>query len=165
VLERQIDAGALRPKKKNGAMIAIAAGVIAVVAGLGVFLTRKPETAPPVATTTVIPSGTAVTTTAAVPMAPNEGVLLLSASPWGDIDRIVSTKDNSEIPLNEKLGRNRSTPARIELPPGDYSITLKDEQGRPKTERVTVEGGKQTRHRVDMGDVNYDELYREVTRQ
>ncbi|HEX6642159.1 MAG TPA: hypothetical protein VF215_13655, partial [Thermoanaerobaculia bacterium] len=160
VLERQIDAGALRPKKKNGAMIAIAAGVIAVVAGLGVFLTRKPETAP-VATTTVIPSGTAVTTTAAVPMAPNEGVLLLSASPWGDIDRIVSTKDNKTMSIDDNL----STPARIELPPGEYSITLRDASGRPKTERVTVESGKPTRHKVDMGDVNYDELYREVTRQ
>jgi serine/threonine protein kinase len=160
VLERQIDPRALQPKKKNAAMIGIAAGVIAVVAGLGVFLTRKPAPAP-VVTTTVVPSGTDVTTTAAVPMAPNEGVLLLSASPWGDIDRIVSTKDNKTMSIDDGL----STPARIELPPGEYSITLRDASGRPKTERVTVESGKPTRHKVDMGNVNYDELYREVTRQ
>jgi hypothetical protein len=161
VLERQIDASALRaPKKKNAALIGIAAAIIAVVAGVGFFMTRKPAPAT-VPTTTVVPSGTAVTTTAAVPMNPNDGLLLLSASPWGDIDRIVNTKDNSEV----DLGDNLSTPAAFKLPPGEYSITLKDEKGRPKTERVTVESGKPTRHKVDMGNVNYDELYREVTKQ
>jgi hypothetical protein len=113
-----------------------------------------------VATTTIVPSGTDVTTTAATPMSANDGLLLLSATPWGDIDKIVSTKDNKEIAVAEDL----STPARIALAPGQYDITLVDESGRPKTIAITVEGGKPTRHRVDMGTVNYDELYREVTK-
>jgi hypothetical protein len=161
VLERQLDPRTLAaPKKNKTALFGMAAGILAVIIGLAVVFSRKaPE---PVATTTVIPSGTDVTTTATTPMAAGEGVLLLSASPWGDIDKIVNTKDNSEVALQDEL---KSTPARIELPAGDYSITLHDEQGRQKIERVTVKSGQSTRHKVNMGDVNYDELYREVTKQ
>jgi hypothetical protein len=124
----------------------------------GVFFKRKEQ--PPVATTTAAPSGTDVTSTATTPIAPGDGLLLLSASPWADINKIVSTSDNKPMAVDENL----STPARITLPPGQYDITLVDEQGRPKTERVTVQSGKPTRHKVDMGTVNYDELYREVTK-
>ncbi|MDP9192941.1 MAG: serine/threonine protein kinase [Acidobacteriota bacterium] len=158
VMERQMRPGALAPKRNVGLIAAIAAIVVLLIGGGIYFATRKPVDT--VATTTVIPSGTDVTTTASVPMTASDGLLLLSASPWGDIDRIVSTKDNKEIAVAEDL----STPARISLAPGQYDITLVDETGRPKTVVVTVEGGKPTRHRVDMGAVNYDELYREVTK-
>jgi hypothetical protein len=162
VLEQKIQPGALSgattPKRNVELIAAIAAIVVLLVVGGIYFATRKP--AETVATTTVVPSGTDVTTTAVAPMTPSDGLLLLSATPWGDIDRIVSTKDNKEIAVEEDL----STPARIALAPGQYDITLVDERGRPKTVAVTVAGGKPTRHRVDMGTVNYDELYREVTK-
>jgi serine/threonine protein kinase len=159
VMERQIQPGALAPPKRNVGLIAAIAAVLVLLIGGGIwFATRKP--ADTVATTTVIPSGTDVTSTGVAPMTASDGLLLLSASPWGDIDRIVSTKDNKEFAVADDL----STPARITLPPGQYDITLVDETGRPKTVVVTVEGGKPTRHRVDMGAVNYDELYREVTK-
>jgi hypothetical protein len=157
VLERQMAPGELQPKKKNVALIAAAAAIVLGLIVTGVFFTRKEQ--PPVATTTATPSGTAVTTTAVAPMAPSEGVLLLSASPWADINSIVSTSDNRQMPFESK-----STPARIELPPGQYEITLVDQSGRQKKETVSVQGGTPTRLRVDMGKVNYDELYREVTK-
>jgi serine/threonine protein kinase len=157
VLEQKIQPGAFAPKRNVGLIAAIAAIVVLLIGGGIYFAMRKPET---VATTTVVPSGTDVTTTAVAPMTASEGLLLLSATPWGDVDRIVSTKDNKEIAVDEDL----STPARIALAPGQYDITLVDERGRPKTVAVTVAGGKPTRHRVDMGTVNYDELYREVTK-
>jgi serine/threonine protein kinase len=147
------------PPKRNAGLIAAIAAIVVLLAGGGIyFATRKP--AGPVATTTVVASGTDVTTTAVAPMSASDGLLLLSATPGGDIERIVSTKDNKELAIDEDL----STPARIELPAGQYDITLVDDQGRPKTVAVTVAGGKPTRHRVDMGTVNYDELYREVTK-
>jgi len=162
VQEQKIQPGALPgatpPKRNVGLMAAIAAIVVLLIGGGIYFATRKP--ADTVATTTVVPSGTDVTTTGVAPMTASDGLLLLSAAPWGDIDRIVSTKDNKEIAVEEDL----STPARIALAPGRYDITLLDERGRPKTVAVTVAGGKPTRHRVDMGTVNYDELYREVTK-
>ncbi len=146
------------PKRNVGLMAAIAAIVVLLVGGGIYFATRKPSE--PVATTATATSGTDVTSTAVAPMALSDGVLLLSATPGGDIDRIVSTKDNKEIAVEEDL----STPARIKLAPGQYDITLVDESGRPKTVAVTVAGGRPTRHRVDMGTVNYDELYREITK-
>ena len=134
-----------------------AGGIGTSLVVIGVIFTRKEQ--PPVATTTAVPSGTAVTSTAVAPMAPNEGVLLLSASPWADINSIVSTSDNRPMAFDEK-----STPARIELPPGQYEITLIDDQGRARKEQVTIQGGEPTRVKVDMGTVNVDELYREVTK-
>ena len=86
-------------------------------------------------------------------------MLLLAASPWADINSIVSTSDNRPMAFDEK-----STPARIELPPGQYEITLIDDQGRARKEQVTIQGGEPTRVKVDMGTVNVDELYREVTK-
>ncbi|HEV7767247.1 MAG TPA: serine/threonine-protein kinase [Thermoanaerobaculia bacterium] len=156
VIERQYQPAA---PKRNVGMIAAIAAIVVILIGAGVyFATRKPTD--PIATATSIPSGTDVTSTGPAPLAPNEGLLLLSASPWGDIDKIVSTKDNKEIPVADNL----STPARLELAPGNYDITLLDQSGRPTTVAVTVESGKPTRKKVDMGTVNYDELYREVTR-
>jgi hypothetical protein len=161
VLERQIQPGAIAgaPPKRNVGLIAAIAAIVVLLVGGGIyFATRKPSE--PVSTTTTVASGTDVTTTAAAPMSASDGLLLLSATPGGDIDRIVNTKDNKEIAVDEDL----STPARIVLAPGQYDITLVDDQGRPKTVAVTVAGGKPTRHRVDLGTVNYDELYREVTK-
>lgn len=158
MLERQLTPGELQPKKNKVALIAAAAAIVLGLIVTGVFVNRKDPA--PVATTTAVPSVTDVTTTAAAPLAPGEGVLLLSASPWADINSIVNTTDNRQIAVDDNL----STPARIKLPPGQYDITLVDQSGRQKTERVSVESGRPTRHKVDMGTVNFDELYREVTK-
>jgi serine/threonine protein kinase len=159
VLERQMSPADLEPKKKNTALIAAAAAiVVALLAAGGYFMTRN-RTAPPVAGPTAT-AGTDVTTIAptTAPIPPGQGVLLLSATPWGDIDRIVSKDSQSPIAFTE-----RSTPARIELPPGDYTITLSDDDG-TKTVDVKVEAGKPTRTRVKMDELNFDEITREVTK-
>jgi tRNA A-37 threonylcarbamoyl transferase component Bud32 len=158
VLESKIDPASLQAPKKNMGVIAAVAAVVLIVILGAIYFTRKEPV--PVATTTLAPSGTDVTTTAATPMSPNDGLLLLSASPWADIDSIVSTKDRKEVPVDDDL----STPASIKLPPGQYDVTLVDQSGRTKTEIVTVQSGKPTRHKVNMGPVNYDDLYREVTK-
>ena len=159
VLERQIDPASIQaaPKKKVGIIAAAAAVVLLLVLGAVYFSRKQPV---PVATTTVVPSGTDVTTTAATPMAPDAGLLLLSASPWADIDSIVNSSNKRPI----DLGDIRSTPVSIKLPPGQYDVTLVDETGQKKVEAVTVQSGRPTRHKVDMRSVNYDELYREVTK-
>jgi serine/threonine-protein kinase len=159
VTERKISPDAIAPKR-NTAMIAAIAAIVVVLIGVGVWLaTRKPADTIATTTATAEPATTDVTTTAIAPLAPNQGLLLLSASPWGDVESIVNKKDNKEVAVDDNL----STPARIELPPGDYNITL-DQNGRKKVVEVTVEAGKPTRERVDMGNVNFDELYREVTK-
>jgi serine/threonine-protein kinase len=157
VLERQLTPADVGPKKKT-AMIAAAAAIVLVLIGAGVWITRKSEVAPvETATTTAVSAGSDITATASTPIAPGEGVLLLSATPWGDIDRIVENNSQKEITLPGDV----STPARLELAPGDYTITLVGDKG-PKTVAVKVESGRSTRHRVDMDTVNYDELTQEM---
>ena len=87
--------------------------------------------------------------------------LLLSASPWGDIDKIVNQSNQQQVPLAED---DRSTPARIELAPGKYFVTLSGPAGKQTTIDVQVEPGKQTPKSVDLGGVNFDELEKEVSK-
>jgi serine/threonine-protein kinase len=155
VMERQI-AG---PAKSRMPLIAAAAALVLIVGALAFFLSRKPADTP-IATNTGATPGTEVTTTApSAPIAPGQGVLLLSASPWGEVERIVSKNDQKEVPLDG----DRSTPQRFQLEPGMYAVTLSGESGR-QTVDVEIEAGKQTQRNVRMKDLNFDELTQEVTK-
>jgi serine/threonine-protein kinase len=162
VMERQYQPGAEAPKKKNTAVIAAIAAVVVIAIAVSAFLmSRKPD-APPVATETTAPSTTIVTATAPVsaPITAGQGVLLLSASPYADLEKIVSKGDQKEVALLED---HRSTPTRIELPPGDYSVTLSGPKGR-ETVDVNIKAGAPTRKIVNMGDVDYDALAKELNK-
>src|SRR4051794_13814092 len=93
MIERQVSPSSFAPKKSNtGMMIGIAAA-LAIVLGGGYFFWKK-QPATPVAPV----SSTVVTTTAptsSAPLPPNKGLLLLSASPWGELDKIVDEKGNA----------------------------------------------------------------------
>lgn len=158
VQERQFSPADLAPKKKNTAMLAAAAAVVLVLLAVGAWvMLRKPD-APPVAGPTDT-AGTAITTTASSspPMPPGQGMLLLSASPWGDIERIVNKNDQKEIAVSDEL------PAAIALPAGEYTVTLSDNDG-TKTIDVNVVAGQRTKQVVKMNDLNLDDITREVTR-
>jgi serine/threonine-protein kinase len=157
VLERQMQ----MPQKKSntGMIIGIAAALVIVLGAGGWFMTRK--TAPPVATTTTPASGTQVTTTAPgsnTPVPAGQGVLLLSASPWGDLEKIINADTNKPVDLaDEKI----STPTRIELEPGKYHVTLKG----PKQDTVfdvQIEAGKRVAIHKDTDNVDYGQLEKEI---
>jgi eukaryotic-like serine/threonine-protein kinase len=160
VLEKKYQQEA--PPKKNTAMLAAAAALVVALLGVGGYFMFRPKPVPDVVTTTAT-SGTDITTTAAppVPMPAGQGVLLLSATPWGDLDKIVNTSNKQEITLEEEL---RSTPARITLAPGQYDVTLRGPEG-PKTVSVQISEGKQTRKNIPMNDLNLDELTKEMNKQ
>lgn len=161
VLERQMTAP-LPEKKSNVAMIgAIAAVLVLIIAGAVYFAMRKPSPAPGPVTETVASttSGTALTSTATQPIPGDRGVLLLSASPWGELDSIISKSDRKEVAVEEN---DRSTPSRIELAPGEYSVTVNGPKG-TKTIDVAIEAGKNTMRNVPMGSVDYDALADELT--
>src|SRR5207253_4717611 len=85
VLERQIG-----PKKSNVAMISAIAATVVLAIGIAAFMMFRPQPAQPV--TNTVTSGAIINTTAAPSTAPipaGQGQLQLSASPWGDIDKIV----------------------------------------------------------------------------
>jgi hypothetical protein len=163
VLERQTAMRPDAPPKKNMAMIASIAAVVVLAILGGVFMmTRKPEPTPVVTTTT---AGTDLTTTATKPpvsIAAGHGALLLSASPWGELDRIIDKSDQSEIPLTSE---KRSTPTRIELKPGAYDVTLAGPSGETKTVSVQIQEGKTLEQHVPMSDVDFDALTQEVTKK
>ena len=152
VLERQM----ARPEKKtNTAMIAAIAAVVVIAIGIGIFVMLKKQE--PAAVATNAPSGAQVTATAdQSPIAGGKGALLLSAAPWGDIEKIVGS-DQKTVPIDDGL----STPARIELAPGTYAVTLAGPTG-PKTVNVNIEAGKKTRQQVDMSSVDVDGLTKEI---
>jgi len=159
MIERQVSPSSFAPKKSNtGMMIGIAAALLIAIGGYFVWTRTRPASAPlaPVSTTVV-------TTTApapASPIPPNKGVLLLSASPWGELDKIVDDK-GKPVDITDD---DKSTPTSIKLDPGNYTVTMSDTKGKSQTKSVVVEAGKQVRKRFDFDPVNFDELEKEVAK-
>ncbi|HEX3109030.1 MAG TPA: serine/threonine-protein kinase, partial [Thermoanaerobaculia bacterium] len=118
VLERQMSPGAVAPKKSNTGMFAAIAAVVVIAIAVGAYFMFKKQAPATVATN--VPSATQVTTTASAPIAAGKGQLLLSAAPWGDIEKIVGS-DQKSVALSDD---ESSTPARIDLAPGKYTVTL-----------------------------------------
>jgi serine/threonine-protein kinase len=157
VLERQV-----APPKKNVPMMAGLAAAVVIAIAVGAYFMMRDKTPEPVITTTTSPvttATTAVTTTAAA-TSPDQGVLLLSATPWGDIEKIIDASNQQPVTLSDD---KRSTPTRLSLDPGSYLITLKG-PNKSETINVEIEAGKVERKTVAIGTVNYDELAREVSR-
>jgi serine/threonine-protein kinase len=159
MIERQISPASLAPKKGNGMMIGIAAAIVIVLGGAGYFLWKGKQTTARIG----VVSTTNVTTTAPTSTAPipaGQGVLLLSASPYGELEKIVDDKGKS-IDFAED---QKSTPTRIELEPGKYMVTVAGPSGKTETQNVQVVAGKQVKKTFDLGTVNFDELEKEVAK-
>ena len=87
------------------------------------------------------------------------GTLLLSASPWGNIEKIINAKNHAEVNLDDE---KRSTPTGIELNPGRYLVTVQG-PSESRTLDVQIPPGKKIKERIDFGGLNLDELQKEVT--
>jgi len=142
-----------------------AAAVVVIAVGIGsIMVMRKPPSTTATTIAAARPSGAVATVTAAVGTAPipvGQGVLLLSASPWADLENIINEQSKKVVDLNDE---KRSTPTRIELDPGKYLVTVSGPSGK-KTFDVQIDAGKRTPHWEDMGGVNFEDLQREVTKQ
>ncbi len=152
MIERQIQmTPAAAPAKKNTGMIIGIAAALAVVLGVGGwFMTHQKTPTAVTATSTTATSGTQVTstaTTSTAPIAAGHGVLLLSASPWGDLSQIVASDTKKKVDLNDE---SSSTPTRVELAAGTYTVTLKGPNG-DQTFDVNVEAGKSVKIHKDLG--------------
>jgi hypothetical protein len=159
VLERQISMTPAETKKSKMPMIAGIAAVLVIAIALGVFMMnkKKPDE---VVTNTVAPPGTQVTTTAPLgnaPIAGGNGALLLSASPYADIAKIINADNHASVPLPE----DTSTPTRVDLKPGNYTVTLNGPNG-SKEITVAIEAGKRTPHHENMSKVNIEDLAKEM---
>jgi hypothetical protein len=120
---------------------------------------NKHTSAPPPA----VPSTASVTTTApptSAPIAGGQGLLLLSASPWGELETIVDDKGKQVNLTDEK----KEMPTRIDLEPGRYMVTVAGPNGTKQTVPVDIEAGKRNRKVIKTGDVNFEELEKEVAK-
>ena len=164
VVERQTSpAPAAASRMPLYAGIAVAALLVAVVAAW--MLNRRPapveQTEVP-ATATSAPSATAITATASpTPPPGGQGVLLLSATPWGDVERIIDAGTRRPVDLTDE---DRSTPTRIALDPGKYLVTLSGPSGE-QTFDVIIEAGKRVPKSVTTGSVDLESLQKEVSQQ
>jgi serine/threonine-protein kinase len=160
VLERQMS---MPPPAKKSPMLWIGiAAVLAIAIAGGIFVMNRKTDTVPIATTTAT-TGTQITTTQPqlAPIPGGQGMLLLSASPWGDLEKIVAKNDQKEVDLNEDA---RSTPAAIALDPGTYTVVVSGPNGTTKTVDVKIEAGKRTPHNFDMSNIDYDALAEEVSK-
>src|SRR5207248_10349771 len=148
------------PKKSNaGMMIGIAAALVIVLGGGFWYWKIKQTTTPVAPVSTTVVTTTAPTSTAPIPA--GKGVLLLSASPWGELEKIVDDKGKS-IDINDE---EKSTPTSIKLDPGQYAVTMSNpNNGKSQTMTVTVEAGKPVRKSFNLDTVNLDELEKEVAK-
>ena len=155
VLERQV----ARPKKKGLAIGAAAAGVIIAIV-VTILLLRPPSTGGGGGTGAGTHVGDSTGTSIVVkpPVPGDQGVLLLSAAPWGDIEKIVNIDNKKLVDLSDET---RSTPTAIQLDPGNYSVTVRGPDS-SKTVDVNIEAGKRKRMTINTANVNYDELEREM---
>jgi serine/threonine protein kinase len=160
MIERQIGPGSLAPKKSNTAMmIGIAAAIVIILGVAGFVVMRNKQSVPPPA----VPSTTSVTATAPPPSAPiasGQGALLLSASPWGELEKIVDDKGKTIDLTDEK----KDMPTRIDLQPGHYTVTVAGPNGKKQTVPVDIEAGKRNRQVIKTGNVNFEELEKEVAK-
>jgi eukaryotic-like serine/threonine-protein kinase len=145
-----------QPKKSNtGMMIGIAAAIVAVLGIAGFLMMRKPAVQP---VQPSVAASTSVTTTAPAP-ALGEGILLLSASPWGELEKIVDQNGKAVDLSDEK----KSTPTRIELASGKYQVTLSGPNGVSETFDVNIRPGQREMVKKNLGGpVDLNELEKEV---
>jgi hypothetical protein len=159
MIERQVSPASFAPKKSNAGMFAGIAAALLIVLGGGYFFWKSRQSV-----TSLAPVSTTVVTTTAptssAPLPPGKGVLLLSASPWGELEKIVDDKGRA-IDITDD---DKSTPTSIKLDPGQYAVTMSDSNGKSQTMSITVEAGKPVKRRFDFGPVNLDELEKEVAK-
>jgi serine/threonine protein kinase len=161
-IERQISPGSPGTKKGNsGMMIGIAAAIVVVLGVAGFFIWKGKQPATPAS----VASTTSVTTTASTSTAPipGQGVLKLSASQWGDLEKIEKIVDDKGNPV-DVTEDERWLPTRIKLEPGKYMVTVAGPNGKTQMMNVSIEAGKSMRQTINLGGVNYEELEKELAK-
>ena len=90
------------------------------------------------------------------PTSPGVGTLVLDALPWAEVVDIVDAAG-----IRRTLPPNATTPIFLELPPGDYDITLKN--GSSRSVKVQVKAGEITQPApLDFGQIDAAEYLRKL---
>jgi serine/threonine-protein kinase len=133
--------GRRRPRRRA---LAVIIGIVVIIIGAGVGTMLRDRRAVPVAAPK--PVHTAATV---IPRA--SGHLGINAFPWAEVRRVRDLNDGQDVELPETL----VTPARLDLTPGRYEITLVNPSfEKPITKTVAIGSGEE--NRVDVQFSNAD---------
>ena len=159
-------------RKKSFALVRVAAAAVILLLATGSWLWYRKSVSSPVAVTASAPAagtevnaakGPGTSTARGVPA--GQGLLLLSAEPYGEIQKITDGS-GKDVELRDE---DRSTPARIELAPGKYKVTMvgPPDTSKSQTFAVEIHSGMATPVKMNskLGKVNYEELQQEVNQQ
>jgi tRNA A-37 threonylcarbamoyl transferase component Bud32 len=136
----------------TGLKVAAAVSVVVIVLG-GIGLVRllrshtatddpsKPvETTAPTSEPVVPPAGT--------------GSVVIDAVPWGEVVEIIDAKGQTH-----PVGEEHFTPLLLQLPPGDYTITVQNGSAAPSHLKVSVQPGKQVDVHAQFTPVDVDAYF------
>ncbi|HVR43772.1 MAG TPA: serine/threonine-protein kinase [Thermoanaerobaculia bacterium] len=161
VLERKV-----APAKRPAVRVGLAAAAVLVVALAAVMITREKGAGPIDPSTSIAGmTGTASTSTSTAPPGLTAtGVLLLTGSPWAQLEKLEHLESDSAIPLGEQ---DRHVPLRVaDLAPGTYRVTLTDADGKPVTREVRVEPSQVATLRPDVPPgIDLDRVVEDILRQ
>jgi eukaryotic-like serine/threonine-protein kinase len=130
-----------RPRRRAPAII-IALVVILIAGGAATMLRKQPK----------VPTPAPVLHTAAAAVIPRvSGHLGINAFPWAEVRRVRDLNDGQDVELPETL----VTPARLDLTPGRYEITLANPSfDKPITKTITIGSGEENRVDVQFSDAD-----------
>jgi len=156
-----------QPKKKTGLYGAIAAVIILAVGGAVYFGTRsdiRDDVKPPVTGTPTNDQTTVSSTAPATGLSEGDGLILLTASPYGRLEKILNVDTRRSFDL--ATGEDAETPLRLTLPAGKYEITLSNPQSKSsKTLEVQVEAKRSTSAHASLQTIDTKALTEEIFRQ
>jgi len=93
-----------------------------------------------------------------------DGLILLTASPYGRLEKILNVETRRSFDL--AAGEDAETPLRLTLPAGKYEITLSNPQSKAsKTLEVQVEAKRSTSAHVKLQAIDTKALTEEIFRQ
>jgi len=128
--------------------VAVAAGVLLLVAVVLLLRGRHEETALPAAST---PGPTPASTSAA-------GTLILDALPWAEVVAVVDADGKPQA-----LGSQKHTPLVLSLPPGHYRISFRNPGSRrPVSLDADLAAGAEVRKVAEMRNLSEDEFFRRM---
>jgi len=85
---------------------------------------------------------------------PAAGTLILDAQPWARVTSIIGPGGKAV-----ELGSGKSTPLRLQLPPGHYSATL-EREGRSESVDMDLSPGSESRRIVHFSTVRPEDFFR-----
>lgn len=151
--EKGVPSGSMPARRRWPLRAGVAAAVAVLV--LAVLLLRSRPAPQPELTPTPAVGPTAVPVTP-VPIPVERGGLVITAVPWGEVVSVAGA-DGRMLDLPAV----RTTPMRLELPPGRYEVTVRDPlSGEQRKRTAEVVAGKEGRAVMEVRAESAEELLR-----